>query len=400
MFTTLTIGALAIVAGVQDTDTTFAANGARALELSNQGGQVVVRVWDRDEIRIQADHSRRTYIEIDRSSDGVIEVEPDAEMGPATVVDFQVTIPRSMSVYLEGMYSDIDVDGVGGDVEVETLEGSVVLRNITGDVRAEAITGEVRLENIDGDVEVESVARGVWVTGVSGEVMVESVSGSIHLEDVRSDRVEAGTVSGRIMFSGDIVDGGRYYFGAHSGQIVLALPDGANALVSAVSLTGKFVGRYPGVPETLNTRKRDSFTLGSGGAEIEIETFSGGIVIRRRGAPESEMEMAWNDRVQSEGPWVSGMNGEMLAGISNSVNGSLGIAMDFLHDFEIDLSHLEDMEIQMEDMDLQLEDLDIQMKYLDIQIDQEWIHELQELGPRLSRDINRALERSLKKRHR
>ena len=87
-------GALAIVAGVQDTDTTFAANGARALELSNPGGQVVVRVWDRDEVRVQADHSRRTYIEIDRSSDGAIEIEPDAEMGPATVVDFQITIPE------------------------------------------------------------------------------------------------------------------------------------------------------------------------------------------------------------------------------------------------------------------------------------------------------------------
>lgn len=354
MFTTLTLGALAIVAGVQDTDTTFAAAGARALELSNAGGQVVVRVWDRDEVRVQADHSRRTYIEIDRSSDGVIEIEPEAEMGPATVVDFQITIPRTMSVYVEGMYSDIDIDGVRGEVEVETLEGQIVLRNITGDVSAEAVAGEIRIESIEGDVEVSAVAKGVRLDGVSGDIMVESVSGSIEMQNVRSDRVEAGTVSGRIIYSGSIVEGGRYYFGAHSGQIVLALPDGVNAQVSAMSLTGRFVGRYPGVPESLNSRKRNSFTLGSGGAEIEIETFGGGIVIRRQGAPETEMEMAWREEAGTS-QWAYGIQAGTMAGVESA----LEISLDALQGFEIDLSGLEGLEA---------------------------------LGPQVTEEVNRALQ--------
>lgn len=397
MFTTLTIGALAIVAGVQDTDTTFAANGARALELSNPGGQVVVRVWDRDEVRVQADHSRRTYIEIDRSSDGAIEIEPDAEMGPATVVDFQITIPRSMSVYLEGMYCDMDVDGVVGEVEVETLEGQVLLRNITGDISAEAVAGEVRIEGVQGDVDVSSVARGVRLSGITGDITAETVSGSVELEGIRSDRVDVGTVSGRIIYSGEIVEGGRYYFGAHSGQIVLALPDDASAQFTVMSLTGKFVGRYPGVPEALNTRKRNSFTLGGGGAEIEIETFGGGIVIRRQGSAESEMELAWNERAADHESWGHGMGAGMASGINAGIAASLDATMDVLHDFQIDLGHLEGLE-GLEGLD-GFEGLE-GLTQLQITIDERMIHELQLLGPEIARDVSRALERSLKVRHR
>jgi DUF4097 and DUF4098 domain-containing protein YvlB len=395
MFTTLTLGALAIVAGVQDTDTTFAASGARALELSNAGGQVVVRVWDRDEVRVQADHSRRTYIEIDRSSDGVIEIEPDAEMGPATVVDFQITIPREMSVYLEGMYSDLDVDGVRGEVEVETLEGQIVLRNITGDIQAEAVAGEIRIESVEGDVEVSSVAKGVRLDGVSGEIMVESVSGSIEMANIRSDRVEAGTVSGRIIYSGSITEGGRYYFGAHSGQIVLALPDGVNAQVTAMSLTGTFVGRYPGVPESLTSRKRNSFTLGSGGAEIELETFGGGIVIRRQGSPESEMEMAWTER-DGAGHWTVGTHAGALAAAESAIE----ISMDALHDFEIDLSGLEGLEAMegFEGMG-HISGLEA-LKGLHVTIDESVLREIEALGPRITEEMHRALEEVRRQKHR
>jgi hypothetical protein len=44
------------------------------------------------------------------------------------------------------------------------------------------------------------------------------------------------------------------------------------------------VGRYPGAPEVI-ARRRERFTLGTGSAEVEIETFSGSIVIRRQGEP-------------------------------------------------------------------------------------------------------------------
>ena len=51
----IVIGAMMALSVVQQTDTTFAVGSATRLDVENQGGQVIVAVWDRDEIRIQAD---------------------------------------------------------------------------------------------------------------------------------------------------------------------------------------------------------------------------------------------------------------------------------------------------------------------------------------------------------
>lgn len=401
MLTTLTIGALAVIAGIQETDTTFAVGNARLLELENAGGQVVVRTWDRNEMRVQADHSRRTVVEIDIHDDE-IRIEPDGTMGPATVVDFQITVPRGMSIQVEGMYTDLDVDGLQGDVNVETLEGTILLKNIQGSIRAEAVNAEVRIENVQGDVDVESVARGVFVTGVQGEVRVESVSGSIQLMDVRSRRVNAGTVSGRITFDGAIADDGEYLFGAHSGQIVLALPEGVNARVSVTSLSGGFVGRYPGTPEELDTRRRGTFSLGSGSAYIEAETFSGDVVIRRRGDPETEEELAWSASGH-RGDWGAGVDLEsahlgMEAGMLGLEAGMAGMEAG-LEAMEAVLSGM-DMETFLDFQGLEgLENLNFNLNLNglnDLEGLEEQLEQLEALGPEIRRQVEKSLER---KRH-
>lgn len=388
MLTTLTIGALALVTSIQATDTTFAAQGAHTLELENAGGSVVVRTWDQDQVRVVADHSRRTVVEID-IDDGVIEIEPEGSMGPATVVDFQITIPRSMHLMVEGMYTDVDAEGLGGDVEVETLQGNIHIRGGDGDIMVESVNGEVRIEGARGRIEATSVSQPIWITDSSGEIMTESVSGSIRLTGITSDRVDAGTVSGRIIYEGTITDNGRYFFGAHSGQIVLALEEGVNARVTATTLSGSLSGTYPGLPQNVDTRSRDGFTLGNGSAEIEMETFSGSIVIRRKGDMETREEMAWREGRHNGhgGDWAAygaemgAMGAEMGAMgaqiavevtsdmswlapvISGSVAAGLNAAewsmrmpgmhwdMDELEDMDIDMDHLEDLEIQLKGLE-------------------------------------------------
>jgi hypothetical protein len=413
MITTLAIGALGVLTAFQATDTTFAARGATALELENSGGQVVIRTWDRDEVRIQADHSRRTMIEIDQG-DRVISIEPEGTMGPATVVDFQLSVPRNMTVRIEGLYTDVDAEGMAGDIEVETMQGTILIRQASGDIQVEAVNGEIRIEGASGRIEATSVSQPVWISDADGEIMVESVSGSIRLANIRSNRVDAGTVSGRITYEGAIQDGGRYFFGAHAGQIVLALPDGVNARISAVSLTGDFVGRYPGTPETIDARRREPFTLGSGSAEIEIETFSGSIVIRRQGDPETEAELAWKEHGGHHGIQALGTEvamdlswlGPMLQGITDQ---SIQIGLDAadwgfhsrgvwefdteqweqLHQKDLQEMHLdlEEMGLDMEELRLQLESMDLDMDEVHLDMD-----ELHELGPEISRILEKALK--------
>jgi DUF4097 and DUF4098 domain-containing protein YvlB len=282
MITTIAALALTTFATVQQTDTIVELRGASRLELENDGGQVVVRTWDRDAVRIQADHSSRTFIEIDRSGD-VLEIEPDAERGPATVVDFELTVPSSLDLDIEGMFTDVTIEGANGEVEVETLQGNIRILGGRGTIVAEATNGEITVEGAEGTIEVASVSQGIEVVNSSGEILAESVGGSIVMRGITASSVDAGTVGGRIHYEGDIQDGGRYFFGSHGGRVTLQLPGGVNAIVTAVSLTGSVRVDYPGAPTEFSPRERDSFTLGTGSARIEAETFSGGIVIERSG---------------------------------------------------------------------------------------------------------------------
>ena len=67
----LMIGALMALSLVQQTDTVIALDGATGLDVENTGGRIFVTTWDRPEIRIQADHSRRSFVEIRRRRSGV-----------------------------------------------------------------------------------------------------------------------------------------------------------------------------------------------------------------------------------------------------------------------------------------------------------------------------------------
>jgi hypothetical protein len=111
---------LAATQGGFQTDTTFTVAQGTRLQVETQGGDITVRAWDRNQVRVQASHSRRTHVNI-QSSGAVVILEAEAERGPANMVDYTLTVPAWMALNLEGMYSTIDVTGVRGTVTAETL---------------------------------------------------------------------------------------------------------------------------------------------------------------------------------------------------------------------------------------------------------------------------------------
>ena len=94
------LGAMLVMAPMQaQTDTTVAVGNAEKVNVETLGGSITVRVWDEDRVRVQAEHSNRTYVEIETGS-REIHIESEARRGPANVVDFVVTVPRWMGLEL------------------------------------------------------------------------------------------------------------------------------------------------------------------------------------------------------------------------------------------------------------------------------------------------------------
>ena len=129
------------------------------------------------------------------------------------------------------------------------------------------------------------------VSEVSGDLTAETVNGDITLTQIESANAEANTVNGDITYDGTIKDGGRYRFGTHDGDLRVSVPEKANVSVSVSTFNGEFNACFP-VQLTGKTRHRFSFTIGSGSARLELESFGGNIKICRPGQLSKDKDRA------------------------------------------------------------------------------------------------------------
>jgi hypothetical protein len=282
----LVMGALVLLGMPQQTDTVFPVQGATSLEVDSPGGSIVVTGWDRSEVRIQAEHSHRTYVDVRRRGDRIT-VEGDARRGPASIVDFTISVPRSMAVSLDGMYTDLTVDGVEGDVTAETLQGDVTVKGGAGDVKASATTGKVLIQGARGRVDTETAAGDIRLVDVSGDVVGESAGGNIVFENVRPRSVDVGTTGGHIRFDGVLDPNGTYYFGSYGGSVILVLPEGTAASMSLASVHSTAVTNLGGELQRFPSGDRHQVNVNGGGAVVEIETFGGRIAVMRKGTEDT-----------------------------------------------------------------------------------------------------------------
>ncbi len=295
------IGALMALGMMQQqTDTVFPAAGAQRLDVEVPGGSIAVTGWDRNEIRVQASHSRRTHIEIQRSGDRV-SVEAEADRGPVTIVDYTISVPRTLSVNLEGMYADMTVDGVNGDVDAETLQGDVTVKGGTGSVKASSTTGKILVQGAQGKVDVESTASEIRLVDVAGDVTGESVGGSIVFENAHPTSVDVGTTGGRIRYEGSLDPKGSYYFGTFGGSVTIVVPEGTGASLSLSTVHSSAMTNLGGEMQRFKSGDRHHVDVNGGGAVVEIESFGGRIAVVRKGT-EDTVGGAAADELGSDDP--------------------------------------------------------------------------------------------------
>jgi DUF4097 and DUF4098 domain-containing protein YvlB len=280
MFAPLLIGLLS--ATLQHSDTTVSVRANARLELDNFGGSIRVRTWDRNQVRVRAEHGRRDWVSVSASG-SVVRVEAESRNGIAHTVDYEITVPAAMSLDLSGNDTSIDVEGVRGEVDAETVQGNVTVSGGSGRVRLESVQGQIILRNARGRIDVSTVNRGIYLTDVTGDVVAETVNGPIVMEGVQASTVDAATVNGTILYDGAIRDGGDYLMSTHNGSIWLVVPNGTNANVNVSTFNGKLDASFPISLKESTNRKRFSFALGSGSAQIDLETFGGDVRFRRPG---------------------------------------------------------------------------------------------------------------------
>jgi hypothetical protein len=256
-------------------DTTFAVREGTRLEVENFAGEIDVRTWGREAIRVEASHSRRTRVDFERTS-SVLRIRARGRMVPASV-RYKLTVPHWMPLELNGMSTNIAVMGARAPVKAKTINGDIRIEGASDLVSVSSVQGSVRVIKVNGRVDASSMNQGVRISDVVGDVVAESMNGNVIVDQVEGRSIEASSVNGNIVFAGNIKSGGVYTLSTHNGSVIVGLPESPDVEVSVATFSGGFSSNIPIRVAQGRRGKRFSFTLGSGNAKLELESFQGSI---------------------------------------------------------------------------------------------------------------------------
>ena len=253
------------------------------LTVENQAGEVVMRTWDRNAVRVIGRHNPRTRPNL-RQGDGVLQISSRG-MG---AIDYEITVPVWMAVKVSGHYNYIELNGMGAEVTAENVRGDIDIRGGRGFVTAKSIEGKIRISGTQGKVTASTVNDDLVVENAAGELNVETTNGNLTLTGIQASAVSVATINGRVIYAGALADKGRYSFTTHNGRIELRVQQNPNATFYVRSYGGSFrqtVGLKPvGEPRS---GRRNTYTAGNGSAQVELESFNGSVRVVQIGQQET-----------------------------------------------------------------------------------------------------------------
>lgn len=273
----LPLGALA-AAGPARLEKAYDTTPGPRINLTNLTGQVVVRGWDKLQVRaVCATASPR--VEID--------TEAFPRTGPAEKIHF---VTHVLDALVTGRDEAADYElqvPAGSSLEIRNRQGSVRVENMQGDVSVESVGATISVANVAGHLAVRSVGGDIEIIRPSGRVEVNSITGNLRFLAPTSSDLRASTTSGRITYDGDFVAGGDYILSAYSGDMDILCPPSASFELSAKTVKGKVDNAFPLTPNRHSASPLSSAhsllgTHSTGKATVELTSFSGTIRIRRQ----------------------------------------------------------------------------------------------------------------------
>ena len=313
-------------------------------------GSIVAHVGDGKDLRVSVTEtaeaanesaaedllkSLKVVIEQTRDGYSVHPVNQEMDAGHVTV-DFDLTLPKSVSLSADSHHGDVSVSGLAGAVNVTTQTGNIEVHDVGSDVTAQLVKGDARINDITGSVRItgrgneielndvagdatlqgeffgpvriRNVTKTTHYTSQAGDLTVAHLTGRLELDSgqinvsdvggfaklVTHDKdIEVENVVGRLDIAGTHGDVKVTYaqppreeinIANGTGQVDLTLPAKSSFEISAISRSGEIQSDFeaPGLqPADENGTGRLSGKVGSSGPKIQIVTSYGTIYLRK-----------------------------------------------------------------------------------------------------------------------
>ena len=296
----------------QDLRRSFTVNPGASITLENLSGDITITSWDGKQVEMTAaktgnpDHFNNVeiYISADASRLNIrtrysnnrtnVSVRYDLKVPRDVVLDSVESVSGGIKIVgINGRVTarstsgGIEIVGINGRVTARSTSGRVHVSDITGFSTINSVSGRVVAENIKGDIVAESVSGDVRIGRVQGSVQAKSVSGDVFINNNSPSETDlaASAVSGAIRFDGRLNPTGQYEIKCYSGDVILNLPADSNFVIYVSTSSGSIKSDFD-IKENRNIRKKGKSeifdgVIGSGGPIVDLQTFSGDILIRK-----------------------------------------------------------------------------------------------------------------------
>jgi DUF4097 and DUF4098 domain-containing protein YvlB len=272
--------------GGERVDARRAAAADAIVEIDGAGGSLRIVGWDKAEVWVKgtlgngaegldlSGTARRVTIDVDTMG------HPDSVKS-----DLEIHVPAGARIEVSAMSADISVSDVSGTVTADTVAGNVSVTGSAREIALESVNGSVTAACACARAHLESVNGAVTVTGGHGDVDASTVNGALTVTGGRFDRAKLETVNGRITFEGELVPRATLGVESVGGSIELRLPAATNADFTVNTFSGTIRNAWgdEGRRTSRYTREQElTFTAGSGGASVDVQTLSGNVVLTKR----------------------------------------------------------------------------------------------------------------------
>jgi hypothetical protein len=221
-------------------------------------GDVVVRGWDRGEVRARAEDAgtlRLLTPNVQPAPRVEVLVSEGKDAAPGSgecgsTSGMELMVPRGASVTLQVREGHVEVSDIA-EVRVEALSGDVGVRRVSKSVEVSCLNGDISLADSSGPTRLRTISGSVEVLNVhtvsaGDDFEAKSTSGDVTLEGISHTQVTSSAVSGNLIYTGALARGGVYDFKTISGDVTLELPaDSSFSLHAKVVVNGDVVTDFP-----------------------------------------------------------------------------------------------------------------------------------------------------------
>lgn len=260
------------------------------ISLSNIAGDITIETWNKDEVNMSVVKTAKTESDLQnveikiRKTDNNLEIKTKykKEKNANVSVSFDLVIPEKASIEIVTISGDVKTINIGGELDIETISGNINIDTALKGIECTTISGTITVNDVSGDSEISTISGDLSIQRLRGSLEATSVSGEIKLIDItEAEKVKSETVSGDLAYTGDAHPNGTYKLNSHSGDIIMKLPAGASFEISGSSFSGDISSDFDLDISNKAMSHKLSGSVGKGETDIEVNTFSGDIQIKK-----------------------------------------------------------------------------------------------------------------------